>query len=61
MGLEWIEGKALPANVVEDRATRINLVKSELAVLDEKTNSLWRLACSYNLFHRRFPCGLCLS
>ena len=31
-----IEGKALPANVVEDRATRINLVKSELAVLDEK-------------------------
>ena len=31
-----IEGKALPENVVEDRATRINLVKSELEVLDEK-------------------------
>jgi hypothetical protein len=31
-----IEGKVLPDKVLEDRANRINLVKSELEVLDEK-------------------------
>ena len=31
-----IEGKVLPQKVVEDRASRINIVKAELEVLDEK-------------------------
>jgi len=31
-----IEGKVLPSNVVEERANRVNLVKSELEVLDDK-------------------------
>ena len=31
-----IEGKALPNNVIEDRGNRVNLVKSELEVLDDK-------------------------
>ena len=31
-----IECKVLPSNVVEDRANRVNLVKSELEVLDDK-------------------------
>jgi hypothetical protein len=31
-----IEGTVLPSNVVEDRANRVNLVKSELEVLDDK-------------------------
>ena len=31
-----IEGKALPGNAIEDRANRVNLVKSELEVLDDK-------------------------
>ena len=31
-----IEGKVLPQKVVEDRASRINVVKAELEVLDEK-------------------------
>ena len=31
-----IEGKVLPPKAVEDRASRINVVKAELDVLDEK-------------------------
>ena len=31
-----IEGKVLPQKAVEDRASRINVVKAELEVLDEK-------------------------
>ena len=31
-----IEGKVLPSSVVADRANRVNLVKSELEVLDDK-------------------------
>jgi hypothetical protein len=31
-----IEGKVLPSNVVDDRVNRVNLVKSELEVLDDK-------------------------
>ena len=31
-----IEGQVLPEKALEDRAARINLVKSELEVLDEK-------------------------
>ena len=31
-----IEGKVLPNIIIEDRANRINLVKTELEVLDEK-------------------------
>ena len=31
-----IEGKVLPEKVLQDRASRINVVKSEIEVLDEK-------------------------
>ena len=31
-----IEGKVLPNNVVAERANRVNLIKSELEVLDDK-------------------------
>ena len=32
-----IEGKVLPEKALQDRASRINVVKSELEVLDEKS------------------------